>query len=130
MKRNLLLSLSFSVLAVALGCTAILHADEEANYKWAWNFVITAVDIEKGDLAGKNRDSAEVFQFKIDPSCKLTEKGEPTPLSRLKVDDLIAVGYVSGTDGTNLAKMIRYPFNPAADNTVTPPPTTTTTNSK
>jgi len=114
MKKKILLSLAFFVLAFALGYTAILNAEEE-NLKWAWKLVISSVDVDKGDLAGKNRDSAEALQFKIDPSCKLTEKGNPVDISRLEVGDLVAVGYVSETDGTNLAKSIKYPFNPATD---------------
>jgi len=101
-------------LAVALSYTAVLHADEE-NLKWAWNLVVSTVDFDQLDLACKDPNLKKSVQFKIDSNCKVTEKSAPVPLTRLEAGDVISIGYVSETDGTNLAKWIRYPFDPAAD---------------
>jgi len=103
----------FCILSVALSYTTILHADDTVLK--LFNITISAVDVGKGDLAFKMPDSAEITRFKTDPGCTLLQKNENAPLSRLKVGDLVSIEYVKGADGTNHLKLIRYPFNPAAD---------------
>jgi len=103
----------FSLLVVALSFTTVLQA-QEGSLKTLWTVVISAIDLQAGDLAGADTNTQESIKFKIDPKCTVSYKAEDAPLSMVKVGDTVVVMYLSGSDGVNTAKKIMYKFDPSA----------------